>query len=158
MYNGLQIVRKFFEALCMLLRVNYLMTTTYHFQIDGQAEHYNQTILSRSRSRHYLAENQRDWDLFVQPLTYAHISQVHNTPGMAPYSFVLSREPPKPSTFITWKALPYYAKSETLPKALRYRFLNRLSGILHNANKRMKAAQKHYKRHHDVQVREKTPL
>lgn len=43
--------------------------TAYHFQKSGLAEKYNKKILARLR--YYVANHQDNWDIFVQPLTYA---------------------------------------------------------------------------------------
>ena len=74
--NGPQFVAKFFEAVCALLGVRHFMTTAYHPQTNGQTERFNRTILDRLR--HYVAENQTDWDAYVQPLTFGYNMQVHS--------------------------------------------------------------------------------
>lgn len=56
--NGLQFVSQFFKKLCTFFEVNRLTITTYHPKTDGQAEHYNKTIVARLR--HTVAKNQRD--------------------------------------------------------------------------------------------------
>lgn len=47
-----------------------LMATAYNLKANGQVVMYKKTIVTRFH--HYIAEQQRDLDLFVQPLTYAY--------------------------------------------------------------------------------------
>lgn len=68
--NGLQFAAKFFEAVCTLRGVRHYLTTAYHPETNGQTERFNRTLVQRLR--HYLEEHQRDWDDYVQPLTFAY--------------------------------------------------------------------------------------
>ena len=65
--NGPQFAAKFFDSVCALLGILHYLTTAYHPQINGQTEWFNKTIVQRLR--HYVEEDQRDWDDFLQPLT-----------------------------------------------------------------------------------------
>lgn len=109
MVNGPQFVSKFFEPLCTFLVVNHLRTTAHCPQTDGQAEHYNKTIVVHLC--HYVLENKSDWDQLVQPLTYAHNTQVHRATGTITVSLFLSRQSPGPTTFPTPTAMPTHANS-----------------------------------------------
>lgn len=62
-----------------------------HPQTSGQVEQLNKTIIARLR--HYLTEHQRDWDINVQPLTYACNAQMSCSTNLTPLSLVLSRQP-----------------------------------------------------------------
>lgn len=55
-----------------------------------------------------------------------------------PFSLVLSRQPPVPTTFVTSTPLPTDVKLETAQKALHYRLLPCLSEMWHKADKQMK--------------------
>lgn len=94
--NGLQFVAKFFAAICLYMGLNQVTTTAYHPQTNGQTERYNKTIVARLR--HYVAEHQSDWDVYVQPLTYDYHSQVHSSKKTTPFSLTLTRNPPSPET------------------------------------------------------------
>lgn len=96
--NRPQIVRKFFETLRTFLGVKDLTTTAYHPQANGQAERYNKIIVPRLR--HHVAEHQRNWDLFVQPLTYAYNTQVPHPTGMT--SLVLYFHTNHPDYYISY--------------------------------------------------------
>ena len=89
--NGPQFAAKFFEAVCTMIGNKHVFTTAYHPQTNGQVERFKKTLAARLR--HYVAENQKDWDEFVQPLTYAYNIQVHRFTGTTPFDLVLSRHP-----------------------------------------------------------------
>lgn len=106
--------------------------------------------------RHYAAEHRLDWDLFVQPLMYAYDIQVYCTKGMNPFSMVLSRQPPVPTTFVPLTALQSDANAETLPKELRLRLLSKIAEMRHIPENRTKATQQQFKQQHGTKVREET--
>lgn len=83
---GPQFVSKFFGAICGFLGVKQLTTTAYHPQTNGQTELYKKVIVSRLR--HYIDENQSDWDKYVQPLTYAYNTQTHRSTKVTPLSLL----------------------------------------------------------------------
>ena len=89
--NGPQFAAKFFDAVCALLTVRHYRTTAYHPQANGQIERFNRTLVQRHR--HYLEEHQRDWDDYVQPLTFAYNTQVHRLTEITPFELVLTRPP-----------------------------------------------------------------
>lgn len=65
--NGSQFISKFFQSLCAFLGSKNLTTTAYHLETNGHVESFNKTTIARLRQ--YVADNQRDWDVYVQPLT-----------------------------------------------------------------------------------------
>ena len=46
------------------------------------------------RLQHYVEEHQRDWDDYVQPLTFAYNTLVHRSTETTPCDLVLTRPPP----------------------------------------------------------------
>lgn len=77
--------------MCFLLGLKPYLTTAYHPQANEQTERFNKTIAQCLR--HYVEENRPDWDLYVQPLTYAYTMQVHKSTGTTPFDLILSRHP-----------------------------------------------------------------
>lgn len=47
----------------------------YHPQNNGQSKRYIRTL--DTRLRHYVEEQQHEWDQFLQTLTYAYNAQEH---------------------------------------------------------------------------------
>ena len=75
-----------------MIGIKRLAITAHHAQTNGQKERYNQTL--EKRLRYYVNEHQDNWDLHVQPLTYAYNAQVHRSTGTSPFSLILTRHPP----------------------------------------------------------------
>ena len=65
--NGKQFAAKFFQAVCSLLGLFNIFTSTYHQQTNGQVERRNRTILAMLRN--YFNEHQDDWDRYATAFT-----------------------------------------------------------------------------------------
>lgn len=57
---------------------------------------YKKTIVTQLRF--YDTKNQKDRDIYVQPLTYVYNTQMHKTTIKVSFSLVLSRHSPGPAT------------------------------------------------------------
>lgn len=86
--NGTKFINKFFESLCAFLGTKCLKTTAYHLQWTREAECLKEMIIARLR--HYVAENQRDWDIFMWPMTYVCKSWMYRCTNLTPISLGLS--------------------------------------------------------------------
>lgn len=75
--SGLYFVRKFFTLVCKYIGIKHLTATTYHLQSNGQAKQVNRTIIIRLS--HYNAGHQQNWILYVQSLSYAYNTQIHQS-------------------------------------------------------------------------------
>jgi len=149
--NGPQFVSKFMGAVCGILGVKQLTTTAYHPQTNGQTERYNKTIVARLR--HYVAENQADWDEYVQPLTYAYNAQVHRSTRVPPFALVLSRNPPGPAQVIPPTAQPSDASPPLRASRLRMRLIRELAHLQAKTSDILRNAQRRYKADHDQHVK-----
>lgn len=87
--KGPPFVSKFFTNL-FLLEIKNLTTTAYHMQKNGQAKSYNRNIVTRENL--YVSEDQKAWDTYVQPQTYAYNTETYAAMGSTPFNFILSRE------------------------------------------------------------------
>ena len=83
---------KLFDAVRGLLRIRHVVTTAYHPQTKGQTERFNRTLATQLQ--HYVSAHQRDWDSYVQPLTYACNMQVREATDTTPFELILTRHPP----------------------------------------------------------------
>ena len=91
--NGKQSAAKFFKAVCSLLGLTNIFTSTYHPQTSGQVERYNRIVPAMLRN--YVDEHQNDWDRYATALTYAYNCHVHRSTDTTPFNLVLSRPPPE---------------------------------------------------------------
>lgn len=74
---------KFFEVVCFLLGARHYLTGAYHPQTNGQIELFKWTLIQRLR--HYVEEHRRDWEEYVQPLTFAYNTKVHGLKEVTPF-------------------------------------------------------------------------
>ena len=150
--NGPQFAAKFFDAVCALLGVRHYLTTAYHPQSNGQTERFNRTLVQRLR--HYVEEHQRDWDDYVQPLTFAYNTQVHRSTETTPFDLVLTRAP---SGLILPGTVPQDAgthrEDPRTPVQYKRATLRKLRDALDRARTKLTASQKRYKDDFDKKVR-----
>lgn len=138
-------------AVCSALGVNNnISTTEYHPETNNTVERSNSAILSRFR--HYVSENQTEWDSYLLPLTYAYNSQVHRSIKVFPFSPVLARTPPRPATVVSQR--PSLVPNDDVASLLYIRLeLIRWANSLHKkAENNLELAEKKCKRHLDHQV------
>lgn len=149
--NSPQFVSKFFETICTYLGVKQLTNTAYHSQAIGQVERYNKTIVTRLR--HYVAEHQKDREIFDQRLTYVYNTHVHRSTNTTPFSLVLSRHPPGRTLLPAKQAYHTYVSRQTSVQATR----RALEALIHTlpakADAHMCSSQQRYKRDYDKLVR-----
>ena len=131
---------------------SHIFNTTYHPQSNGQTERFNRTLVQRLR--HYLEEHQRDWDDYVQPLTFAYNTQVHRSTETTPFDLLLTRPPSGP---ILPGTVPQDAGTHREdPRTLvQYKSatLRKLRDALDRAQTKLTASQKRYKDDFDKKVR-----
>ena len=63
---------------------------------QSQTGRYNSSTLACQR--HYVTKRQKNWDSFVQLLTYEYSTQVHRSTKQTPLELVASRRPTRPPT------------------------------------------------------------
>ena len=143
--NGGHFTAKFFQDVSLTIGCNNLYTTAYHPRTNGQAERFNRTIISSLR--HYVNDEQKDWDDFIHALVFAYNTQVHRTTGLTPFELILPRSP-SPAIL---KPLPTLQGAR--PAEVRQRFLQRLRLMFDDANRKSSAEQQSYKQQFDAHVR-----
>lgn len=115
--HGTQFVRKFFTSFCFSLRVKKHTPAAYHPHTNGHVDCYNGTIVASLL--HYVAEPQRDWDIHVQPLTYAYVIQMHRENGTSQLNTILPRERP-----LTLTIGGLYGTASDIPREAQWRRKN----------------------------------
>ena len=141
--NGPQFTARYFQHALASLGIKHVPTSTYHPQTNGQTERYNSSIIARLR--HYVAEHQRNWDTFVQPLTYAYNTQVHRSTKCTPLELVTSRQPNGPLPF------PAMRTSEDPLSAEQFKIglLTHLRSLMDRARTNTQRSAESYKKYHD---------
>lgn len=134
-----------------LLDVKLLATPVYHPQTRNKAKGFYKTILARLR--HYIAEYQKDWDAFVQPLTHAYSTQVLRSMNRTPFGLALRGHPPGPTMLKAGRALSTNGYDETAPQVLRLSLKARICTLRAKANASMTIAPQRYKREYNRRMR-----
>ena len=145
--NGGHFVAKFFQDVCLTMGVKNLYTTAYHPRTNGQTERFNRTIVSALR--HYVNEDNRDWDDYTDILCYSYNTQAHRATGHTPFELVLSR-PPKP---LIMSSLPTLQGQSA--RDLKSRFIAVLRNLFQGADATLQQHQQSYKEHFDASVRQR---
>lgn len=99
--------------------------------------------------RHCVAEHQAYWYQYVQLLTNAHSTQFHPSTGTTPFTLVLSRQPPGPTTLYPASDSPDNMTGELESVSFRNRFFYQLDILRKETDAKHKKAQAHYKRNFD---------
>ena len=87
--NGTNFRSKLVEELCRLMKISRLFTTPYHPQFDGLCERYNRTLAAMLRA--FVAENQRDWDLYLPYVMHAYRAAPQESTKESPFFLMFFR-------------------------------------------------------------------
>lgn len=79
------------QQLCQLYGVEKTRTTPYHPQGNGQCERFNRTLPSEQKS---------NWPTYLQQLTFAYNTTVHQSTSEQPYFLMFGLEPQLPIDFL----------------------------------------------------------
>ncbi|CAF1129600.1 unnamed protein product, partial [Brachionus calyciflorus] len=71
------------DQLLEMLDIHRLRTSAYHPQCDGETERFNQTIEQILTC--YVAEEQAEWNLFLEKMAFAYNTSIHATTGLTPF-------------------------------------------------------------------------
>ena len=132
--------------------MRHYLTTAYHPQSNGPTKRFNRTLVQRLRP--YVEEHQRDWDDYVQPLTFAYNTQVHRSTETTRFDLVLTRPPFDqilPSTVM--QDAGTHREDPRTPMQYKRATLRKLRDALHCARTKLTVSQKRYKDDFDKQVR-----
>lgn len=145
--NGPQFVAKLFQEVCRILGTRNNYASTYHPQTNGHVERMNKTIVSMLR--HFVADNQGEWDIYAPLVAHAYNTQVHRSTGATPFELVVTRPPPTLGLDDD-HLIPVQDRG-----AARKKFLCSLEETIRRSREQLLAAQATYKQTFDRRVREK---
>lgn len=143
-FNGQQFVSNAFISLRMYLSIMKGAMTVNHSQTNRQVEYYNSTFLLRPRL--YVTYNLRNWDKFVQPLTYGYDCLQHQLTNVPPFSLKITRKTPGPVTIDNSSAIHTDALAETTPKALQACLLHQCTKMTLKVYGKLRLNQRRYKK------------
>lgn len=93
--QGANFTGKIIESLCEIAGISKSRTTPYHPMGNGQAERFNQTLISMVRS--LPDEQKRDWKTHIASLCHAYNSTPNPSTGTSPFFMMFGREPRLPA-------------------------------------------------------------
>ena len=147
--QGTNFESKVMAEVCKLLDIEKTRTTPLHPQSDGQVERFNKTLVEMLRAK--LSEDQKDWDLQLQPCMMAYRSSVHESTGETPNLLMLGRQVEVPLDVVT-KPTPDVEPLETeYAQALQ----ERLASAHEAARRHLGLAAERQKRNYDKRVSSK---
>lgn len=89
----------FWQTLMRLIRTKLNMSTSFHPETDGQTERAHRVI--EEILRHYVREDQSDWDELLPVAEFAINSAKNQSTGYSPFYLNYGREPLTPAAFLT---------------------------------------------------------
>lgn len=96
-YYGPQFASKCFITQSLFLQIKELKTAAYYPQTNREARLHSRSIFAKLR--HYVSEYQRDWDKYLQPLTWVYNIRTPKVTGTSLTNIILQRVSPSDATF-----------------------------------------------------------
>lgn len=130
-----------------------LGTTTFHLQTNtnSQVELYTRTLAARLR--HQVFEDQKDWDSFVQLLTYVYMLQTNRGTGTSLFHVIQTLEQPSAATFEWVEGLANEVQGDVPPQHMTPRLLLRTEVMKTAVSCRLSTAKQCYYHDFDTHVR-----
>lgn len=88
----------FWRTFTQLVGTRLNMSSSFHAETDGQTERVHKVL--EEVLRHYVDEDQQNWDKLLPVAEYALNSAKHSSTGYTPFFLNYGREPVTPATFL----------------------------------------------------------
>ena len=93
--QGTNFLGELFTSVCKLLQIKKIQTTAFHPESNGSLESGHKVLFEYLR--HYIAEDQRNWDEWVAYATYVYNITTHMATGYSPFEFLFGHRSRIPS-------------------------------------------------------------
>ena len=93
--QGSNFLSDLFKSMCKLLKIKKIQTTAFHPESNGSLER-NHRVLTEYL-RHYVRENQTNWDEWVPYAVYVYNTTVHTTTAYTPFELMYGFKSEVPS-------------------------------------------------------------
>ena len=85
-HQGSNFLSQLFQNTCKLLRIKKIHTTTFHPESNGGIERGHRDLVEYLR--HYVTEDQRDWDDWIPYATHVYNVTTHRATGYTPFELL----------------------------------------------------------------------
>jgi len=93
--QGANFMSEVFKNTCSLLRIKKIQSTAFHPESQGSIERSHRVLAEYLR--HYVSEDQTDWDAWVPFATYVYNTTHHSATGYTPFELLFGRLSTLPS-------------------------------------------------------------
>ena len=142
--QGTNFQSRLFSEVCRLLRIHKLRTTPYRPSANGQVERVNRTLMACLRN--FVADDQKDWDLYLPLLTAALRSCKNRGTGISPNMMMLGRECYLPGDL----TFPLKGEKFDSPDEFVQKLADKLKSAHESARVTLKTQLKKEKRNYDL--------
>lgn len=94
--QGTNFLSQLMKSVSKLFKLKHIQTTAYHPQSNGSLERSHQTLIQYLR--HFINENQTDWDNWLPMATFAFNTTIHSSTKYTPYELVFGYLPRLPTS------------------------------------------------------------
>ena len=94
--QGTNFVSEVFKATCKLLRIKKIQSTAFHPEFQGGLERSHRVLAEYLR--HYVKEDQTNWDEWVPFATYVYNTTEHSATGYTPFELLFGHPSSLPSS------------------------------------------------------------
>jgi len=93
--QGANFVSEVFRNTCKILNINNIQSTAFHPESQGSIEQSRRVLAEYLR--HYVSEDQANWDSWVPFATYVYDTTEHSATGLTPFELLFGRPSTLPS-------------------------------------------------------------
>ena len=120
--QGANFLSELFANVCRLLQITKVQTTAFHPESNGGLERGHRVIVEYLR--HYIAEDQRDWDEWVAYATYVYNVTTHRSTGYSPFELLFGYR----------ARIPSVLQAQPTPRYTYDNYVSELKGRLQSAH------------------------
>jgi len=103
--QGANFVSEVFRNTCKILKINKIQSTEFHPESQGSIERSHRVLAEYLR--HYVSEDQANWDSWVPFATYVYNITEHSATGFTPFELLFGRPSTLPSALKKPSELQY---------------------------------------------------
>ena len=144
--QGSNFLSEIFKNVCKMLKIKKLQTTSFHPESNGSLERSHRVL--KEYLRHYIREDQLNWDEWVPYAVYVYNTSIHVATGYTPFELIYGFKSAMPSNLMG-DPNPQYNYDDFLVE-----LKNRLQTAHHTAREKLIQAKHKSKEYYDRHTEE----